>query len=139
MAEDRRELAKYEQRAAGIPAPPPLEIPQPEPQPPAPLEPEESAFAARGRVRWTPRRVRRMVPSKLKEVVVAILGALEDPPRRGAGRRRRLPGPDRWPPQAPAHALPASGGNAGGSDADNAPPAAPASESVGGAAREGAD
>jgi hypothetical protein len=133
MAEDRRELAKYEQRAAGVPALPPLEIPQPDAQVPAPAveDSQESAFAARGRVRWTPRRVRRMVPSKLKEVVVAILGALEDPPRRGAGRRRRLPGPDRWPP----HALPPAGGNAG----TNVLPAAPLSESVGGAVREGAD
>jgi len=129
MTEQSRELAKY--RPAVLP---PLEIPQPDPQPPAALEPQESAFAARGRVRWTPRRVRRMVPSKLKEVVVAILGALEDPPRRGAARRRRLPGPHPWPPQAPPHALPPSGGNTRGNAQH-----APASDSVGGATREGAD
>jgi len=124
MAEQSRELAKYERRATEVAVPglPPLEIPQP------PLAPEviaetESAFAARGRVRWTPRRVRRMVPSKLKEVVVAILGALEDPPRRGAARRRRLP--------APAQPLPFHGGSP--------PGVGPAADSVGGATREGAD
>src|SRR3954469_20527161 len=116
MAKQSRELAKYEPAAL-----PPLEIPR--------AEAEEPQFSATGRVRWTPRRVRRMVPSKLKEVVVAILGALEDPPRRGASRRRRLPGPARWPPQAPAHALPASGGNVGQNAGESVPPASPASES----------
>ena len=125
MAEQSRDLAKFDRELM-----PPLSIPQPE-ESPEPADAPPPPFSARGRVRWTPRRVRRMVPSKLKEVVVAILGALEDPPRRGAARRRRLPGPHPWPPQAPPHALPRSG--------DNAPAIAPASDSVRGARREGAD
>ena len=124
MAEQSRELAKYDAGAM-----PPLEIPRAEPV--APVAPP---FNPSGRVRWTPRRVRRMVPSKLKEVVVAILGAMEDPPRRGAARRRRLPGPDRWPPVAPAVApIPAVCDNVAPVDSE------PVSGTASGAAREGAD